>query len=88
MGKFFVMNLVLSTIQHDRRDIIIQICKQNHFLTQSIISGLENEVALDETGTRIADFELLHMSNADTQTFKVLSLCILNTTEKHVVRNG
>ena len=40
------------------------------------VLGLNNEVAVDVTGTRIADFELLHMSNADAQIFKVISVCV------------
>ena len=36
-------------------------------------------VAVDSTGTRIADFELLHMSNADEQRFQVIQ----NSMIKH-----
>ena len=40
------------------------------------VLGLDNEVAVDVTGTRIADFELLHMSNVDAQIFKVITVCV------------
>ena len=33
--------------------------------------GLDQSVALDETGTRIADFELLDMIDAEEQKFQV-----------------
>ena len=39
-------------------------------------------MALDETGTRIADFELLDLDDPDQQTFQVkhsrISICNLN----------
>ena len=35
--------------------------------------GLDNAVAVDETGTRIADFELLHVVDANLQRFQVQS---------------
>ena len=37
-------------------------------------------MALDDTGTRIADFELLHMVDADLQEFQVQLLVCENRT--------
>lgn len=36
-----------------------------------MVSGLDEIVALDENGTRIADFELLDLTDADNEIFQV-----------------
>lgn len=37
-----------------------------------LFSGLDELVALDETGTRVADFEVLDLVESNNETFQVI----------------